>query len=547
MSGFGYDENFAKELFFSPEDKDLMNTGMGPSGPGPAASVAGAGGRALRSFVADPVRGMFRSVHKARTTGFSSPEEMVKAGMDFAGNLVGTPGGSGGLGSGWRSRTLEALEKNSKLPGSASPQTWLSKLKGAGLPKDEVMVAEKYLGQASPGGKLSREQVAGALSTKLPELGVTKTTLGGAEWEAGQKRLDELGPKLQLAQKEFRAHHNSGNMNTSEGRKAYEDYQRLIVEQDNLNNTVHGKRPKWPQYNIEGLKDYKEEYFHAPLKEGGKYRNADMEMHFADKPDNLLYLKHQGTLEFPDGKKSTHMSTLQNDHAAEFSQKGKELSVDTWNEKMGKKVPEPIMLNTWWKHGLKSSIEDAVKAGHDYFTWDPAETQIKRFAGLSEPQAYYMKTHYDNNIPGFLKKEYGVEAKKVDLGSKEKDMLRRSGVSSLQDPFTGEMVPSDQLTIVPHRVGVDRIAYDIGRTYPAGHEGHLQPRRQGFGMTSYNTPEEAVTRLREHIKHTDTPLEKKEVWQIPITEEIKRQVFGGQFFSKSQPARPGGRNAEAAA
>jgi hypothetical protein len=181
------------------------------------------------------------------------------------GNLGGTVAKVGGgiketlgkiVAGPWRSRTLETIEKNPKMPSSASPQTWLSKLKGAGLPKDEVAVAENFLGTADPKSKLSREQLNKALSSRplselntiasaklkkeldytpgsaypestidaarrrlyqndpeyrkaydeskitkslnyitLPKLGVTKTTLGGAEWEAGQKRLDEI-PRL---------------------------------------------------------------------------------------------------------------------------------------------------------------------------------------------------------------------------------------------------------------------------------------------------------------------------------------------------------------
>jgi hypothetical protein len=188
MSVFDYNPEFMKELTYAPRDEELGDI----RAPGPVGSVGGFAGRMLRKNIADPLRGMYRSVQKAQSGEFKDQEEMVKAGMEFAGNLAGTPGGKGGLGSGWRSRTLETIEKNPKMPSSASPQTWLSKLKGAGLPKDETMVAEKFLVQASPGGKLSREQVADALSTKLPELGITKTILGGAEWEAGQKRLDEL-------------------------------------------------------------------------------------------------------------------------------------------------------------------------------------------------------------------------------------------------------------------------------------------------------------------------------------------------------------------
>ena len=572
------------------------------------------------------------------------------------GNLGGTVASAGGgiknvLGKitagPWRSRTLEAIEKNPKLPASASPQTWLSKLKGAGLPKDEVAVAENFLGDADPKSKLSREQLHTSLNqgkaketyenayaewqgikdfrapgelakahkledvmerslnaSNLPSLGVTKTTLGGREWEYGQQRLNDL-PELIKNSKELaknriaELYKETGGAvpeevyrNDPKWKEAYNQTKDLVTEQMKHSQDAVGKRPKWPQYNIEGLKDYKEEYFHAPLKEGGTYRNADMEMHFSDKPDNLLYLKHQGTLELPDGKKSTHMSTLQNDHAAEYDRfKGKagypvyatetimgdmeafplddirvvgnstdgfgvmhrptgrildgglptrsaaELIIKE-NTGENPRVPEPIMLNTWWKHGLKSSLRDAVKQGHDYFTWDPADTQMKRFAGAGEDVAQYMKNHYDNNIPGFLKKEYGVEAKKVTI-RKEGHYLPDEGIF---DPHTGENIPRDQLRVVEGRAGHapdEYIYYDIGREYPDG-------RTINIGLTEASTRQQAQRDLDHYLRGIDEAAARRksqqDVWQIPITEEIKKKVQEGQFWSKA--ARPGGKNAE---
>jgi hypothetical protein len=575
MSVFDYSPEFMKEVTYSPKDEELGDI----RAPGPVGSVGGFAGRMIRKNIADPLRGMYRSVQKAQEGGFKDPEEMVKAGMEFAGNLAGTPGGKGGLGSGWRSRTLETIEKNPKMPSSASPQTWLSKLRGAGLPKDETMVAEKFLGQASPGGKLSREQVADALSTKLPELGVTKTTLGGAEWEAGQKRLDKLGPILQDAHNNL--NNLRGNTAVKQADSTISTYRNLLDEHSKLSQEVAGKRPSWPTYNIEGLKDYKEEYFHAPLKEGGTYRNADMELHHPQNPDNLLYIKHSGTLDLPDGKKSTHLSTLQNDHAAEFDKyKGKAgepvyiregMQGDLHptpirnlthygNERDGfgvmdattgqalsegymtreelarhiaentgeqNAVPEPIMLNTWWKHGLKGSIKDAVKAGHDYFTWDPAETQMKRFAGTGEDAAQYMKNHYDNNIPGFLKKEYGVEAKKVELGETKK---------IYKSPYAGFSAQSEDIRVAPNHSSMQ---------LENGAPSFTIERRTGYGWEDareqiFHTQEEAQSWIDHNTKGGG-----KEVWQIPITEEIKKKVQEGQFWSKA--AKPGGNHAESVA
>jgi hypothetical protein len=516
------------------------------------------------------------------------------------GNIIAGP---------WRSRTLETIEKNPKMPSSASSQTWLSKLKGAGLPKDETMVAEKFLGQASPGGKLSREQVADALSTKLPELGITKTILGGAEWEAGQKRLDELSNILRPVEIITTDPNNylRGTKIVQAPQLSREEFKRILDEHARLAQDAVGKRPSWPQLNIEGLKDYKEEYFHAPLKDGGKYRNADMEIHHPQNPDNLLYIKHSGTLELPDGKKSTHLGTLQNDHAAEFESKKAQKDIMTsrevsntfgnvldnvnidnldqqqrarftylnhlyqgdntdalennsyelmqwaqgksdrleqsfvrdmdmhftqWGVRRANKLstPEPIMLNTWWKHGLKASIKDAVKSGHDYFTWDPAETQMKRFAGAGEDVAQYMKNHYDNNIPGFLKKEYGVEAKKVDLSAGKNDPTGR--VRHVNFPDEHGIPPQD---------------LSIERNHEGGYSFVYQPFNSMFEGSWNRFPSRQAANQFMESRITEAPmkLEKKEVWQIPITEEIKKKVAEGQFWSKA--AKPGGNHAESVA
>jgi hypothetical protein len=305
--------------------------------------------------------------------------------------------------------------------------------------------------------------------------------------------------------------------------------------------------------------------------------------HTFQRPDNLHTIRTGGELDLPDGKTSAHMSLLQNDHAAEYDKfkgkAGKEVYVTEGmqgehsaipienieiagshtdgftvmdattgqsfeefltreaaqqhiKEHLGEnpKIPEPIMLNTWWKHGLKASIKDAVKSGHDYFTWDPAETQMKRFAGAGEDVAQYMKNHYDNNIPGFLKKEYGVEAKKVDLSAGKNDPTGR--VRHVNFPDEHGIPPQD---------------LSIERNHEGGYSFVYQPFNSMFEGSWNRFPSRQAANQFMESRITEAPmkLEKKEVWQIPITEEIKKKVAEGQFWSKA--AKPGGNHAESVA
>jgi hypothetical protein len=476
------------------------------------------------------------------------------------GNLGGTVAKVGGgiketlgkiVAGPWRSRTLETIEKNPKMPSSASPQTWLSKLRGAGLPKDETMVAEKFLGQASPGGKLSREQVSGALSTKLPELGVTKTTLGGAEWEAGQKRLDEIAPQSRDLTAKLQRMRETGEYTSEEFDATRQQAEKLFREQQELLGSVSGKRPRWSgdTFNIPGLRNYQEEYTHAPLKDGGTYRNADMETHFPDRPDNLHTIRTGGELDLPDGKTSAHMSLLQNDHAAAFDKQQQVKSIikkapeqaERLQDFVRREVPEPIMLNTWWKNGIKRWIQDAVKQGNDFITTDTVETQIARNAGGDEKTAGYMKNHYGNNIPGFLKKEYGVTP--VEKYTKNTMVADIPVLKSQWNPDV------KSVKIDPDFVSVDSIPGKDGY-YLRVPDQHSDV-GAGYKVDNriFDTYEEGWKAREELIKGLKTyeapDVDSKKVLQWPVTDKMKKDVEDGMFFSKA--AKPGGNHAESVA
>lgn len=603
MSVFDYDPEFIKEITYSPTDEELGDI----RAPGPVGSVGGFAGRMLRKNVADPIRGMFRSVKKAQEGSFKSPEEMGRAALEFAGNMVGMPGGSSGLGSGariarpWQSRTLDTitgvLPTGKKFPDTATPQTWLSKLKGAGLPKEEVEVAESFLTAADPRSKLDRQQLASALDEgrnkerymaarnelmvlrkaakdegyagietqgdiatmdralvlrremeqaatdrmALPTLGVTKTELGGPEWAVAQDKLDKnsalidylrksIDDRLLIAAKEKypNANINTSNLHEYKNRElvdsisstdegfAYDlsNYNRVLRENMKLIDETTGKRPRWSQYNIEGVENPREVLYHAKPKSGeSEYINSDMETHYGqDKGKNLLFHQREGELTLPNGKKSTHISEQQSDWHSEYekatkiSAKKQELAakaverndieflrgeipdgfdVDNMSDSSvlgyAKRylvrragMPEPPMKDTWYKMGFKDAVKRAVEAGHDYVTWDTADTQIKRWPA-GEGAKKYFDQHYDEKLVKLAAKEYGVKPEKVVLQTDE--IAGLSGVS-------GELVP---------------------------------------------------------IKKTN------EVWRIPITEDMKRKILlEGQYFSK-RTAKPGGQNAEVAA
>ena len=90
------------------------------------------------------------------------------------------------------------------------------------------------------------------------------------------------------------------------------------------------------------------------------------------------------------------------------------------------------MKDSWWKMGLKDAVKRAVEAGHDYITWDTPETIVQRGGNRIKGVAEH---HYGNNIPGFFKKEYGVEAERVPVG---KEVLKYSpdNGSARYDPIS---------------------------------------------------------------------------------------------------------------
>jgi hypothetical protein len=118
----------------------------------------------------------------------------------------------------------------------------------------------------------------------------------------------------------------------------------------------------------------------------------------------------------------------------------------------------------------------------------------------------------------FVKKEYGVTPEKISLG-KDKPL-------GLENPFTGEQMSRSDVMVIP-RESIGGTYYDIGSYNKETNE------LENFGMTGYRTKEEAEAYI-EHL--FTTPKSVKEVWRIPVTDEIKRKVLlEGQYFSKKKP------------
>lgn len=525
------------------------------------------------------------------------------------------PSFGGGFGAGprmkaapWQSRTLDTIlgQGQRKVPESASPDRWMSILKGSGLPKEELDKVSSVMPMLDPKSKVSGSQLAAVLEHPkyLPTLGVTRTELGGPKWEAMQKRLNDLNIthtdiqqrmiQRESALKDILIKENPtikeaefGNVFRSmkrvdpEYQKIIAERNKLIGEHAKLSQQSVGKRPHWSEsyHNIEELKSPREVLYHAPPKEvwRGEYSNHDMRLHYPGKDKNLLFHQREGILEFPDGKKSTHISEQQSDWISEFEKSSKGVGDilsfkasdgtvytgqkpiiirdehrgkfritnengiwldDTLFDNLSeakkfikensiiKDVPEPPMKDNWWKMGLKDAVKRAVEAGHDYLTWDTPETIIKRggekIRGVAE-------NHYGNNVPGFLKKEYGVETKRVPVGKTEGRV-----VDLLSD--RGETVnrPVEALSI--YRVPAEEAPLPTLRWVVGDPD---------FGTYAhYGSLREAENMLNQLLEYRRKD---REVLKIPITEEMQRKVFlEGQFFSK-QTARPGGRNAESAA
>ena len=656
--------DFLEEWNYEPKEGEPAFPGQGkPMGP------ARVTGRLARHFIKEPIKWMGEILPKA-AKGEATLMDSVAGAMAAFNPRVGA-----GLGSGpsikampWQSRTLDTIlghtPAGKKIPDSATPQVWASKLKNAGLPKEELEVVLPFLETASPGGKLNRQQLAAGVSDdtarsrymaarnklmkggntgadeeyfkgemrravhekNLPTLGVTRTELGGAEWVAGQKRLDELGDLIGEAK--GRIQDRVGEMYSETGGAVPEEvykadlewnkrnlaYRKLIEEQSILAQDAVGKRPHWPQYNIEGVENPREVLYHAKPKSGEpEYLNSDMETHYGrDKGKNLLFHQREGELTLPDGKRSTHISEQQSDWHAEYAKKAKiggmltdeeinnnfirqlnqpltditpqsrarftylshlwqtapdsealannsyelrqwalgktdrlessfirdmDMGLTQWQVRRANTsaTPEPPMKDTWHKMGFKDAVKRAVEAGHDYVTWDTADTQIKRWPA-GEGSEKYFKKHYDESLVKLAAKEYWVKPEKIQF--------KKAGKEQIEFPseeFGGEslVVPRDELGIRP---GNSRRGEQPGRSY-IFHPDY--PNLADAEWNSFNSREDAV-RFMDEMNHSGGPGEPREVWRIPITEEMKRKILlEGQYFSKA--ARPGGRNAESVA
>lgn len=451
-----------------------------------------------------------------------------------------------GLGAGprikaapWQSKTLDFVLGNpgpwKQPPKAASPQQWLSKAKSAALPREETEFLFPFLEKADPKGKITGEQIAIALEGKgpgtLPALGVTRTELGGPAYHAAQKKLDEIAPKAQEAIEKLRGFREANTPSSSpELLEAKKNFNELLDTQQKLTEDVAGKRPKWPQHQLEGIENPREILYHAKGKGGEDYINSDMRMHFGEKGKNLAWFQQEGDLRMPDGKKSTHISGLQNDWAAEYAKQQSDINrADNLPYHVQHPVPEPPMKDTWWKTGLKDAVRRAVVEGKDYLSWDTAEIQSKRYPDPNPGTHKYFQKHYDENIPKQLAKDYGVKPEKVNISEGTKFT-----VDLMTDVGELKSRPVDSLTIWRGKEGegpgpnLDWIVGDPD----FGTYGHFETLLQA---------EKALKELRKMQK------EEKQVWRIPITDEIKRKVLlEGQYFTK-QTAKPGGRNAEMAA
>ena len=183
-------DDFWEEFKFSPETEDLYNVDVGPYGYAKPRSFGAGMGRLMRKTVADPARKMYRMVAEARRGKMPKPQDS----LDFAMNMVATPGGEGGLGSGVR---WKPFEKNFKfkstdilesgrigkkdLPVNATGDAWLNRLRQAGVPKTEMKYGgvEDLLERVGK-DTISREDLVASikLSPNYPTYGMRRIKLG---------------------------------------------------------------------------------------------------------------------------------------------------------------------------------------------------------------------------------------------------------------------------------------------------------------------------------------------------------------------------------
>lgn len=415
-------------------------------------------------------------------------------------------------GPGWQSRTLDWLAgRLGKAPKQATVESWIAKAKGAGLPTEERNTFERMLSESNYGPKdRVGAETLGFMAEKkgLPTQGIETKELS----ELASYRNTKKHIALQRGESTL-----SNRIVNILLDKRTEDVP--IEKLQNVRDTLHSRArsiynedftPKWSQYNLEEVTSPREILY---KQRGSTYKNSDIEAHYGDLGGGLQWHQREGKLKFPEGE-STHLSEQQSDLMSEYIKgvsKHKELLSGDPKIAFEDSVfssPKPTLHENWYKTGFRDLVNRAVKEDSKFVSWDSAAVQKKRWPAGGGTDKFFDQ-HYDQKLVNFVKKEYGVTPEKIELGKPR----------GIKDYQTGKAIPKNELKIV------EGVAGD-SRNY------QIVNKNESEVFNVFNSREQAENFIEYMYKNID-PKDSKEVWRIPVTDEMKRKVLlEGQYFSK---------------
>jgi len=533
-----------------------------------------AGARDDYELLADPLSKYWDKSDRVGPAGLKKLIEDIRTDLPSEKGAV-EPLYSRAGGPGWQSRTLDWLAgRLGKAPKQATAQSWSAKAKQAGLPPSEREALESVLSNYAPNDRVGADNLAYTVewAGKLPTQGIETKELSQAKayrYQKAQERLHDVHKYISDRIKTYRETKFKNTQHTQQYNDLYErvtnpEYNKLNILQKQLYKKKLAVRdkaeqlaPRWSQHSLDEVTSHREILY---KQKGSTYKNPDIETHYPGKlGEGLVWHQREGKLTFPEGE-STHLTEQQSDLISErirvlketddFRRANPEAKLRGVDEYL-QKIP---LEKDWYKTGFRDLVNRAVKEDSKFISWDAASVQKKRWPA-GEGTDKFFDSHYDQKLVNFVKKEYGVTPEKINISKpegfvdelgkqlpREKIAIRKlyytndpdsvkfsqasdgDWYAEVDGSWTGQYFKS----LDEAKASVRRPYYELGYKDNTGWN--------SLGVSEFDSAEQAKDFIRykyEEVKDI------KEVWRIPVTEEIKRKVLlEGQYFSKVAPSRP---------
>lgn len=537
------------ELTYRPSEEELKSNSIefGPEGKALPKTIAGKLSRFTRKLALDTLYSGANALERAYR-GEASIQDAAEAALTA---ISGGSFGSGGstianAGPGWQSRTLDWLVgRLGKAPKQATTESWIAKMKQAGLPEAERTEVEDTIRAIgyNPKDRIGANKLAFEMEHQgnLPDLGIETRILSNRYTDIHDAMVSKQNKLLKKMQ--------DTTTPTAEWNRAGKAYDTIEDRLDFIRKKMSSESPRWSQFNLEEVTSPREILY---KQRGSTYRNPDIETHYGDLGEGLQWHQREGKLQFPEGQ-STHLSEQQSDLASEYAKQQKiggnqeerqriirrieqlrdpnssmaQLSEDTRRTLINQlsselmashgNVPKPTLGENYYKTGFRDLVNRAVKEDSKFVSWDSAAVQKKRWPA-GEGTDKFFDQHYDQKLVSFVKKEYGVTPEKIELG-KPRVFLDRNN----------KPIPRELLMVEKGGITSDD-GYRIVYKNPEATGAFSDAKYETFH--SFSTKEQAEDFIRYKYETVD-PKDSKQIWRIPITDDIKRKVLlEGQYFSK---------------